>query len=66
MTHDAAEKIIIEGKSIHFDPDLVEAFMVHAHEFDKIRKRLQENRLSKYELINQQKLNAPDAAQAAL
>jgi len=66
MTHDTAEKIIIEGKSIHFDPDLVEAFMVHAHEFDKIRKRLQENRLPKYELINQQKLNAPDAAQAAL
>jgi HD-GYP domain-containing protein (c-di-GMP phosphodiesterase class II) len=60
LTHDAAKKIIIEGRSIHFDPDLVEAFIVHADEFDKIREQLQENGLSKYELLNQQDLNAPD------
>ena len=39
MPHEAAVKIIIEGKGQHFDPDMVDAFVEIQEEFRAIAKR---------------------------
>lgn len=39
MSHEQAEQIIIEGKGKHFDPDMVDAFLVIAEEFKTIAAR---------------------------
>lgn len=39
MSHEQAVQIIIEGKGKHFDPDMVDAFLVIAEEFKAIAAR---------------------------
>ena len=39
MSHEEAERIIEEGRSTHFDPDIVDAFLTIRDEFRKIAKR---------------------------
>lgn len=39
MPFDQARKIIVEGRSIHFDPDIVDAFLANFEEFVRIAKR---------------------------
>ncbi len=36
MTHDEAKKIIIDGKGTHFDPDIVDAFLIVEETFKNI------------------------------
>lgn len=39
MSHDLAINIIIEGRGVHFDPDVVDAFLVLLEEFKEIAAR---------------------------
>ena len=39
MHHDAAVKIIQQGQGVHFDPDMVEAFLAIQDEFQAIAQR---------------------------
>lgn len=41
-SHEKAKKIIIEERGKAFDPNIVDAFLVHEQHFNKIRKKLQE------------------------
>jgi PAS domain S-box-containing protein len=42
FSHEKAMKIIISESGKHFDPEVVEAFLVHEAKFDQIRKEMQE------------------------
>ncbi len=42
MGHAEARKIIVEGKGLHFDPQMVEAFLSSEDQFQKIREQLGE------------------------
>jgi putative two-component system response regulator len=42
FSHEKAVSIITEGKGSHFDPDLVDAFLEIAHEFERIAKEFQD------------------------
>ncbi|MEX2287504.1 MAG: response regulator [Planctomycetaceae bacterium] len=39
LTHDVAKSIILEGNGVHFDPDIVEAFLRREDEFMTIQQR---------------------------
>jgi putative two-component system response regulator len=39
MSHEQAVEIISEGRGVHFDPDIVDAFLVIAEDFRAIAKR---------------------------
>ncbi|MBD8527249.1 HD-GYP domain-containing protein [Pseudomarimonas arenosa] len=39
FSHEKAVQIIAEGRGSHFDPDLVDAFLLHAHAFREIAAR---------------------------
>ena len=39
FTHDQAKELILEGRSSHFDPDVVDAFMEREREFVEIASR---------------------------
>jgi putative two-component system response regulator len=39
MSHEQAVQIISEGRGVHFDPDIVDAFLVIAEDFSMIAKR---------------------------
>lgn len=39
FSHDQAVSIIVEGRGRHFDPDMVDAFLAVAHEFQAIARR---------------------------
>ena len=39
MLREAAERIIIDGRGQHFDPDIVDAFVVIAGQFREVAKR---------------------------
>ena len=39
MTHEAALTLIAEGRDCHFDPDITDTFLQHAHEFKAIAER---------------------------
>jgi response regulator RpfG family c-di-GMP phosphodiesterase len=42
MSHEKTVEIILQGKGSHFDPDLVDAFLVIHESFDKTRMALQD------------------------
>lgn len=42
MSHETAVKIIIEGKGTHFDPRVIDAFIVIQHEFEEIAEALKD------------------------
>jgi putative two-component system response regulator len=42
MPHEKAVSIILESKGTHFDPDIVDAFMEVAREFQEIAKRFED------------------------
>ncbi|MFH0994085.1 MAG: two-component system response regulator [Pseudomonadota bacterium] len=42
MSHEKAVEIIVEGKSSHFDPDVVDAFLEIVDEFIQIAKRFED------------------------
>ncbi len=42
FSHEKAKKIIIEERGKHFDPEIVDVFMILEKEFDRIRKEIQE------------------------
>ena len=43
FTHDEAKKIILEGRGTHFDPDIVDAFIIREAEFIKIMGEYRDN-----------------------
>jgi len=43
FTHDEAKKIILEGRGTHFDPDIVDAFIIREAEFIKIMREYRDN-----------------------
>jgi len=43
MTHEQACKIIVDGRGKHFDPDVVDAFVVLHEEFDAIAERFKDH-----------------------
>jgi putative two-component system response regulator len=43
FTHDEAKAIIIEGSGLHFDPDIVDAFIKREHKFIEIMKKFRDN-----------------------
>ena len=42
FSHAKALKIIVDDRGTHFDPDVVDAFLAHADEFNRIREVLQQ------------------------
>jgi HD-GYP domain-containing protein (c-di-GMP phosphodiesterase class II) len=50
FSHEKAKEIIISESGKHFDPEIVDAFLVHEATFDHIRKEMQEE--SKTPLID--------------
>jgi PAS domain S-box-containing protein len=42
FSHEKAKEIIISESGKHFDPEIVDAFLVHEATFDQIRKEMQE------------------------
>ncbi len=42
VSHEAARKIILEGRGTHFDPDIVEAFLRREKEFIGVARRIRE------------------------
>jgi putative two-component system response regulator len=43
FSHEKAMKIIISESGKHFDPEVVEAFLIHEAKFNQIRKEMQED-----------------------
>ena len=46
FTHDVAQAIIVEESGKQFDPDVVDAFIQDADEFNAVRERLQEHHMT--------------------
>ncbi len=43
MPHDQARRIILEGRGAHFDPDVVDAFLVREEAFQEVRRKLDDD-----------------------
>jgi response regulator RpfG family c-di-GMP phosphodiesterase len=44
-------KIISSESGKHFDPEIVDAFLVHEAKFDQIRKEMQEERWGNFDVL---------------
>ena len=44
FTHDEAKNIILEGRGTHFDPDIVDAFIIREAEFKKIMGKFRDSK----------------------
>ena len=43
MTHDAAKAVILRGRGVHFDPDIVEAFLENEDDFIEIQQNFSDS-----------------------
>lgn len=56
MSHTKARTIILEGKGSHFDPNVVDAFLMAEHEFEELSERYSEITLASAEQQSVQKV----------
>ncbi len=56
-SHDRARDIIVNLKGTHFDPEVVEAFLVAENQFDRIRSEMQEPLADELEALKKTALN---------
>lgn len=56
-SHDRARDIIVNLKGTHFDPEVVEAFLVAENQFDRIRSEMQEPLADELEELKKTALN---------
>jgi len=46
FSHDVARSIVLEGKGVHFDPDIVDSFLQNEEEFVAIQRRFADHELA--------------------